>query len=214
MPADGRTLASGFPGATGDGLHGLPFPRDPSTRAAPRMSGRVTVPVLGDSARGTIVSNERAKIIRMFNAAFDGSTGNLEDCFSEPLCAKNDERNTLVHDAAVLQVFAALDLLELRLSDRRLSMGDTPAKADRRLSCTLVRFDPVCHLHFKCNRRRIIDDPNLWACARALYRRPGMAETVRLVQTVRHHHGGHENRNPHRIIPINPALDFTAPHGR
>ncbi len=233
MLEDGWTFATDFPGATGDGLHGLPFLRDLYTRASAQMSGRVTVPVLWDKARGTIVSNESAEIIRMFNSAFDDLTGNRDGYWPEPLRAGIEEVNALVYDGvnngvyragfattqaaydvAVRQVFDTLDTLEARLADRRWLMGDALTEADWRLFCTLVRFDMVYHLHFKCNRRRIIDYPNLWAYARALYQWPGVAETVHLDHIVRHYHFSHERLNPHRIIPINPVLDFTAPHGR
>jgi len=93
-------------------------------------------------------------------------------------------------------------------------LGDRITEADWRLFTTLVRFDPVYHLHFKCNRRRLIDYPNLWAYTRELYQWPGVAETVDFGHIVRHYHYSHETINPHRIIPINPILDFKAPHGR
>jgi len=233
MLEDGWTFATDFPGTTGDGLHCLPFLRDLYTRAAPQMSGRVTVPVLWDRQQGTIVSNESAEIIRMFNSAFDGLTGNGDDYWPEPLRAGIEEVNALVYDGvnngvyragfastqaaydvAVHQVFDTLDQLEARLADRRWLMGDALTEADWRLFVTLVRFDSVYHLHFKCNRRRIIDYPNLWAYTRALYQWPGVAETVHLDHIVRHYHYSHDSLNPHRIIPINPVLDFTAPHGR
>jgi glutathionyl-hydroquinone reductase len=233
MLAEGWTFATGFPGTTGDGLHSLPFLRDLYSRASPQMSGRVTVPVLWDSARGTIVSNESAEIIRMFNTAFDGITGNRDDYWPEPLREGIEAVNALVfegvnngvyragfarsqaaYDRAVAEVFATLDQLEARLADRRWLMGDALTEADWRLFVTLVRFDSVYHLHFKCNRRRIIDYPNLWACTRALYQHPGVAETVRMDHIVRHYHYSHESLNPFRIIPINPVLDFSAPHGR
>jgi putative glutathione S-transferase len=233
MLEDGWTFDTGFPGSTGDGLHGLPFLRDLYLRASPRKSGRVTVPVLWDRQGETIVSNESAEIVRMFNSAFDGVTGNRDDYWPEPLRDGIEEVNALVYggvnngvyragfartqaayDTAVAQVFAALDLLEARLADRRWLMGDTLTEADWRLFCTLVRFDSVYHLHFKCNRRRIIDYPNLWSHTRALYQHPGVAGTVRLDHIVRHYHYSHDSLNPHRIIPINPVLDFEAPHGR
>jgi glutathionyl-hydroquinone reductase len=233
MLEEGWTFATGFQGATGDDLYGLPHLRDLYTRAAPQMSGRVTVPVLWDKQRGTIVSNESAEIIRMFNAAFDGLTGNRDDFWPEPLRTGIEEANALVYDGvnngvyragfattqaaydvAVSQVFATLDQLEARLADRPWLMGDALTEADWRLFVTLVRFDMVYHLHFKCNRRRIIDYPNLWAYTRALYQWPGVADTVRLDHIVRHYHYSHERLNPHRIIPINPVLDFTTPHGR
>jgi putative glutathione S-transferase len=93
-------------------------------------------------------------------------------------------------------------------------MGARLTEADWRLFPTLMRFDPVYHLHFKCNAKRIIDYPNLWAYTRDLYQTPGVAATVNMNHIVRHYHYSHETINPHRIIPINPDLDFDEPHGR
>jgi len=93
-------------------------------------------------------------------------------------------------------------------------MGDVLTEADWRLFTTLVRFDPVYHLHFKCNRKRIVDYPNLWAHTRELYQVPGVEETVNMQHIVRHYHYSHETINPNRIIPTNPVLDFLEPHGR
>ncbi len=233
MLDDGWTFSTDFPGATGDTLFGLPFLRDLYTRAVPDISGRVTVPVLWDKAQGRIVSNESAEIIRMFNSAFDGLTGNTDDYWPEALRSEIEEVNARIYDTvnngvykagfataqdpynkAVHALFDSLDWLEERLSGQRYLMGETLTEADWRLFTTLVRFDPVYHLHFKCNRRRLIDYPNLWAYTRDLYQVPGVAETVRPDHYVRHYHYSHDTINPNRIIPINPVLDFDAPHGR
>ena len=233
MLDEGWTFATDFPGTTGDTLFDLPFLRDLYTRAAPDVSGRVTVPVLWDRRLNTIVSNESSEIIRMFNSAFDGLTGDSGDYWPVPLRAEIEVLNARIYDevnngvykagfattqaaydAAVGPLFAALDWLETRLANRRWLLGDALTEADWRLFTTLVRFDSVYHLHFKCNRRRIVDYPNLWAYTRALYQTPGVAETVRMDHIVRHYHYSHDTINPYRIIPINPVLDFMAPHGR
>ena len=108
----------------------------------------------------------------------------------------------------------SLDWLEDRLSQNRYLMGDRITEADWRLFTTLIRFDPVYHLHFKCNRKRLIDYPKLWAYTRELYQWPGVADTVGMEHIVRHYHYSHESINPYRIIPINPVLDYQEPHGR
>ncbi|MGB3315325.1 MAG: glutathione S-transferase C-terminal domain-containing protein, partial [Albidovulum sp.] len=118
------------------------------------------------------------------------------------------------YDEAVTALFDTLDWLEERLSHRRWLMGDRQTEADWRLFTTLVRFDPVYHLHFKCNRMRLIDYPNLWAYTRDLFQHPGVGDTVRLDHIVRHYHYSHDSINPHRIVPINPVIDFSQPHGR
>ncbi len=233
MLDDGWTFDTGFPGATGDTLYGFDFAHQVYTRADPRVTGRVTVPILWDRARETIVSNESSEIIRMFNSAFDGITGNTDDYWPEPMRDAIAPVNDRIYDtlnngvyksgfaqtqdhyeAAVYPLFDTLDWLEDRLSKNRYLMGDRITEADWRLYPTLARFDSVYHAHFKCNRRRIVDYPNLWAYTRELYQWPGIAPTLRLDHVVRHYHYSHESINPHRIVPIGPVLDWTAPHGR
>ncbi len=233
MLGEGWTFEKDDHGATGDTLFNLPYARDIYTKADPKFSGRVTVPILWDKSQNTIVSNESSEIIRMFNTAFDSITGNGDDYWPGSLRAAiapvNDRiYDTLnngvyksgfattqdAYDAAVHPLFDTLDWLEGILSKNRYLMGDKLTEADWRLFTTLVRFDLVYHQHFKCNRARIIDYPNLWAYTRELYQWPGVAETVNFNHIVRHYHYSHETINPNRIIPINPVLDFDAPHGR
>jgi putative glutathione S-transferase len=233
MLADGWTFAQDYPGATGDRLYATPFLRDIYLKADPKVSGRVTVPVLWDRQRETIVSNESSEIIRMFNGAFDHLSGNRDDYWPEDLRTAIDEVNGRIYDtvnngvyragfattqsaydAAVVPLFDSLDWLEDRLSRNRYLMGERITEADWRFFTTLVRFDAVYHLHFKCNRKRLIDYPNLWAYVRELYQWPGVADTVNLDHIVRHYHYSHASINPHRIIPINPVIDWSEPHGR
>ncbi|GLT08986.1 glutathione-dependent reductase [Sulfitobacter porphyrae] len=233
MLGEGWTFDTNFPGATGDTLFGLPYARDIYIRADPRFSGRVTVPILWDKSQGTIVSNESAEIIRMFNSAFNGITGNTDDYYPEPLQARIEELNARIYDTfnngvyrsgfattqeayeeAVYPLFDTLDWLEDILSTNRYLTGDRVTEADWRLLPTLLRFDKVYHTHFKCNRSRITDYPNLWAYTRELYQWPGVSDTVNFDHIVRHYHYSHESINPYRIIPINPQPDFDAPHGR
>lgn len=233
MLGEGWTFDTDFDGATGDTLFDLPFARDIYTKADPKFSGRVTVPILWDTTQGTIVSNESSEIIRMFNSAFDAITGNTDDYWPQPLRAQIEEVNNRIYDtvnngvyqagfastqdaydAAVVPLFDSLEWIEGILTSSRYLLGDTLTEADWRLFTTLVRFDMVYHLHFKCNRKRIIDYPNLWAYTRELYQMPGIADTVVMDHIVRHYHYSHDMINPNRIIPINPVLDFMAPHGR
>ena len=233
MLADGWEFRTDHPGATGDRLHGLRYLREIYQRAAPEVTCRVTVPVLWDTQRETIVSNESAEIIRMFNSAFDGITGNEMDFLPPDLRAEIDAVNGRVYeglnngvyrtgfageqaayDEAVADVFATLDWMEERLSRQRYLAGDRVTEADWRAFPTLVRFDAVYHGHFKCNRNRIVDFPNLFGYARELFQWPGVAETVNLDHITRHYHYSHESINPHRIVPIGPRIDWMAPHGR
>lgn len=233
MLGEGWTFDKDDKGATGDTLYGLPYARDIYTRAASDFTGRVTVPILWDKQRQTIVSNESSEIIRMFNSAFDAITGNTDDYWPEALQASIAPVNDRIYDTvnngvyksgfatsqkayddAVAPLFDTLDWIEARLSRGRYLMGDTLTEADWRLFTTLIRFDLVYHLHFKCNKKRIVDYPNIWGYTRDLFQVPGVSETVNFDHIVRHYHYSHESINPHRIIPINPDLDFMAPHGR
>ncbi len=233
MLSDGWTFETDDHGAAGDALYGLPFARDLYTKADSTYSGRVTVPILWDKEHETIVSNESSEIIRMFNEAFNDITGNdldfwpvalrdeievvnlrIYDTLNNGVYKSGFATSQAAYDAAVYPLFDTLDWLEERLSQKRYLIGNQLTEADWRLFTTLVRFDPVYHLHFKCNRKRIIDYPNLWAYTRELFQTPGVAETVNFEHIVRHYHFSHESINPHRIIPINPLVDFLQPHGR
>ncbi|MAQ84622.1 MAG: glutathione-dependent reductase [Maritimibacter sp.] len=237
MLGDGWTFSTDFDGATGDQQFGLPFMRDVYIRADPQVSGRVTVPVLWDKQRDTIVSNESAEIIRMLNSAFNDLTGNTDDYWPEELRDDIEEVNARIYDTvnngvyksgfatsqeaydeAVHALFDSLDWLEDRLSRNRYLMGDRVTEADWRLVTTLFRFDPVYHTHFKCNRNFLHDYPNLWGFTRELYQwetpNGRVADTVHFDHIVRHYHYSHDTVNPHRILPINPILDWEAPHGR
>jgi putative glutathione S-transferase len=233
MLSEGWEFSTDFPGATGDGLFGLRYLRNLYLRADPQASGRVTVPVLWDKATGSIVSNESAEIIRMFNTAFDGLTGNREDYYPAPLRDRIDALNARIYDGlnngvyragfattqaaydeAAADVFATLDWLEAHLAENRYLAGDRITEADWRLFTTAVRFDPVYHTHFKCNRAWLREYPHLWGWTRELFQRPGVAKTVHFDHIVRHYHYSHASINPHRIIPVNPRIDWLEPHGR
>lgn len=233
MLSEGWTLEGDYPGATGDRLMGKTRAHQIYTAADPQATTRVTVPILWDKKRETIVSNESAEIIRMFNSAFNGLTGDAQDFYPEALRSDINAVNERVYanvnngvyrsgfattqsayDEAVAGVFETLDWLEDRLSARRYLVGDQLTEADWRLFPTLVRFDPVYVGHFKCDRRRIVDYPHLWAYTRELYQYPGVAETVNFDHIRRHYLYSHETINPNRIVSIGPVIDWLAPHGR
>lgn len=220
-------------GSTGDAVNGAATLGDIYLAANPAYSGRVTVPVLWDRTRKTIVSNESAEIIRMMNSAFDAFTGARTDYYPPALRGGIDAVNDLVYrtvnngvyragfattqeayEEAFLSLFGALDEIEARLSQHRYLVGNTQTEADWRLFTTLIRFDAVYYSHFKCNLRRISDYPNLSNYLRDLYQVPGVRETVDLDHIKRHYFGSHRHINPYGIVPLGPALDFTAPHDR
>jgi len=220
-------------GSTGDHLHGAETLGEIYLRTNPKYSGRVTVPVLWDKKRGTIVNNESSEIIRMFNSAFSGLTGDTTDFYPQALRADIDAINKRVYDTvnngvyrtgfattqeayeeAFAQLFETLDFIEGRLSTQRYLCGKTITEADWRLFPTLIRFDAVYVGHFKCNLRRIDDYPNLSNYTRDLYQWPGIAETVDIDQYKRHYYGSHRGINPTGIVPVGPALEFMRPHDR
>ncbi|MFB2550620.1 glutathione S-transferase family protein [Ensifer soli] len=233
MGANGWEFAHGDPDATVDPLFGATALHQIYTRADPAYSGRVTVPVLWDKATGTIVSNESAEIIRMFNTAFAGLTGETPDFCPDALRDEIDAVNGRIYDAInngvykagfattqaayeenVLALFDALDEMEARLSTQRYLVGGQLTEADWRLFTTLVRFDPVYVGHFKCNIRRIADYPALSAYLRDLYQTPGVARTVHMRHIKEHYYRSHGTINPTGIVPVGPVIDLDAPHGR
>jgi len=216
-----------------DDVNGFHHMHQVYTLARPDYSGRVTVPVLWDKQRNTIVNNESSEIIRMLNAEFAAFTEDRADYYPERLRGEIDTVNELVYECvnngvyrcgfattqaayerAFGRLFGALDQLEDRLSRERYLAGDAVTEADWRLFTTLIRFDAVYVGHFKCNLRRIDDYPNLSSYLRELYQVPGVAGTVDIEQIKRHYYFSHERINPTRIVPVGPALDFSRPHDR
>ena len=203
-------------------------------RAESGYTGRVTVPVLWDRSRKTIVSNESSEIIRMFNSAFDGVGARQDlDFYPQDLREEIDALNATVYDGvnngvyrcgfattqeayeeAVIPLFETLDALEQRLSRQRYLTGNRITEADWRLFTTLVRFDPVYVGHFKCNLRRIADYPNLSNYVRDLYQVPGVAGTVDFDHIKNHYYVSHGAINPTGIVPLGPEIDHSAPHDR
>jgi putative glutathione S-transferase len=223
----------GYPGATPDTVNGKATLADVYLVADPRFSGRVTVPVLWDKQRRTIVNNESAEIIRMLNSAFGRFTNVTTDYYPPALREEIDRINARVYETvnngvyragfattqeayeeAYRALFDTLDVLEERLSRQRYLAGAAMTEADWRLFTTLIRFDAVYFGHFKCNRQRIVDVPNLSHYLRDLYQVPGVAETVSLDHIKRHYYASHRRINPSGIVPLGPKLDFTAPHDR
>jgi putative glutathione S-transferase len=203
------------------------------TEATPDYTGRVTVPVLWDKQRHTMVSNESAEVIRMLNDAFAGLADETPDYYPLDQRAEIDALNERIYrhinngvyragfarsqaayEEAVVPLFETLDMLDERLADRRYLMGARQTEADWRLFPTLARFDVAYVGAFKCNLRRIADYENLWPYARDLYQTPGVAGTVRHDIYKQGYYSQSELRNPKGIIPLGPAIDFSTPHGR
>jgi putative glutathione S-transferase len=220
-------------GSSGDPLYRAKTLGEIYLKADPKYSGRVTVPVLWDTRTQTIVSNESSEIIRMFNAAFNGLTRDHADYYPERLRGEIERINARVYadinngvyragfattqeayEEAFVTLFDALDWAEDILSRQRYLAGAAPTEADWRLFTTLIRFDAVYVGHFKCNRRRIDDYPNLSNYLRELYQVPGVAGTVDMAQIKTHYYASHRTINPTGIVPLGPELDFAGPHDR
>src|SRR5579862_7045336 len=201
--------------------------------ADPHYTGRVSVPVLWDKKRRTIVNNESSEIIRILNSAFDAFTNVRTDYYPQELRVEINRINDIVYsnvnngvyragfatsqeayEQAARGIFVTFDQIEDRLSRQRYLVGSQITEADWRLFTTLVRFDTVYYSHFKCNLRRVADYPNLWNYLRDLYSVPGIAETVSIDHIKRHYYGSQRQVNPTGIVPIGPLIDFTAPHDR
>lgn len=222
-----------YPGATGDKLYNADFVHQIYTKAQPSVTTRVTVPVLWDTKTHSIVNNESAEIIRIFNTAFNALTGNTDDYYPKALREEIDSINERVYhdinngvykagfatsqaayEEAVTSLFNALDWIEARLSKQRYLVGDSITEADWRLFTTLIRFDAVYHGHFKCNKRQIADYPNIFGYMKELYQVDGVRETVNLDHIKRHYYFSHTMINPTQVIPVGPEQDFMSPHGR
>jgi putative glutathione S-transferase len=203
------------------------------TAARPDYTGRATVPVLWDRKTKTIVNNESSEIIRMLNTEFDEFGDPTLDLYPTSLRGEIDEINRFVYDnvnngvyraglaksqeayeQAFRNLFTAFDELERRLSRQRWLVGDRFTEADLRLFPTLVRFDTVYYVLFKCNLRRLADYHNLSHYTREIYQMPGVAATVDFHKIKLGYYGGMRHLNPRGILPLGPALDFSAPHDR
>jgi putative glutathione S-transferase len=216
-----------------DPINGFQYLSQGYVATNPDYEGRISVPVLWDKETGRIVNNESADILRMFSTGFGALADDAVDLYPEAHRDEIDALNARLYDdvnnavyragfsrdqeayeAIVARMFATLGDMEERLGTRRFLFGDTPVETDWRLFTTLVRFDAVYNIHFKCSLRRVVDHPNLWAYTRDLYQQPGIAETVRFGEIRDHYYRTHGQINPSGLVAVQPAADFDAPHGR
>lgn len=201
--------------------------------ADPNFKDEETVPVLWDKKTGRLVNNESREIIRMFDLEFDSIAKNKVNLYPKQKAEEIDRvidqiyepinngvyrcgfaTKQRAYEKAFDELFAALDHWEMVLGQQRYLCGDTLTEADVCMFVTLLRFDPVYYGHFKCNLRRIVDYPNLWAYVRDIYQTPGVAETCNFDHIKRHYYGSHKEINPTGIVPKGPEIDFSIPHDR
>lgn len=220
-------------GSSGDAINHFDCLHEVYTASNPEYTGRVTVPVLWDKKKRVIVNNESSEIIRMFNQAFNHITGNESNFYPDELQDAIDNINDFVYEninngvyrcgfatqqeayeKAYGNLFDAIEKIEAILEHNRYLLGNVITEADWRLFTTLIRFDVVYHGHFKCNKKRIEDYPNLSNYLRELYQWPGVAETVNFQHIKRHYYFSHTMINPTQIVPAGPDIDFLRPHTR
>ncbi|MCF6264230.1 MAG: glutathione S-transferase family protein [Xanthomonadales bacterium] len=226
-------VLNGERGSDRDEINGHNYLYQLYLQAQSDYQGRVTVPVLWDKKRKTIVSTESADIIRMFNSAFDGLTDNKVDFYPKTLRKEIDKINDVIYkninngvyrcgfatrqesyEEAYEQLFTALDQLEVHLNNQRYLLGHQLTEADWRLFTTLIRFDAVYVGHFKCNQQRIADYPNLSNYLRDLYQVKGIKQTVNMAHIKQHYYYSHTTINPTRVVPKGPMQSFGEPHNR
>ncbi|XP_069139308.1 glutathionyl-hydroquinone reductase YqjG-like [Argopecten irradians] len=237
LDGEGWSFTDKKPNCTLDTVNGCSRLREVYRIARQDYDGRVTVPVLWDKQKKTVVNNESSEIIRMLNSEFSAFCATKEqqslDLYPTTLQKDIDSVNEWVYpminngvyrsgfataqeayDVAVREVFQGLDKVEHVLSKSRYLTGGTLTEADIRLFTTLIRFDKVYVGHFKCNKKRIVDYPNIWGYLRDLYQIPGVADTVNFEHITKHYMTSHAMINPTRIVSIGPDIDFNIPHGR
>jgi glutathionyl-hydroquinone reductase len=216
-----------------DQVNGMQYLSEAYLATDPAYAARVTVPVLWDTKTGQIVSNESADILRMLHTAFAELAKHPVQLYPESLRSEIDllnERiydnvnnavykagfstNQAIYEREVAALFAILDELDVRLADRRFLFGTEPLETDWRLFTTLVRFDAVYQIHFKCSLRKLIEYAHLWPYARDLYQWPGVAETVDFDEIRRHYYLTHPMINPSGLVAVRPAETFDLPHRR
>ncbi|MFN8226511.1 MAG: glutathione S-transferase C-terminal domain-containing protein [Mycobacterium sp.] len=218
-----------------DPVLGIHWLRDAYDKRIPDYPKGVTVPAIVDVTTGAVVTNDFAQLTLDLSTEWTAlHRAGAPQLYPEPLRAEIDEvarhiyteinngvyrcgfaGSQEAYDAAFERLFAALDQVSARLATRRYLVGDTITEADVRLFTTLVRFDPVYHGHFKCNRQKLSEMPVLWAYARDLFQTPGFGDTVDFAQIKRHYYVVHADINPTRIVPAGPDLtNWLSPHGR
>ncbi|XP_060191691.1 uncharacterized protein LOC132621440 [Lycium barbarum] len=221
-------------GADPDPVNGAKSIRELYELASTNYSGKYTVPVLWDKKLKTVVNNESAEIIRMFNSEFNDIAGNADlDLYPPHLQSQIDEVNEWINDGinngvyrcgfakkqetydeAVQKVYEALDKCEEILSKQRYLCGDQVTEADIRLFVTLIRFDEVYAVYFKCNKKLLREYPSLFNYTKDVFQIPGMSSTVNMEHIKKFYYRSHPTVNPSGIIPQGPNIDYSSPHDR
>ncbi len=218
-----------------DPVLGIPKLKDAYERREPGYPRGITVPAIVEVASGKVVTNDFAPMTLDFSTQWTRyHRAGAPDLYPQHLreemapvmkriyteinngvyrCGFAGEQSS--YEDAYDRLFTALDWVSERIAGQRYLMGDSITEADVRLFTTLVRFDPVYHGHFKCNRQKLSEMPVLWAYARDLFQTPGFGDTVDFEQIKQHYYVVHHDVNPTGIVPKGPDLDgWGSPHGR
>jgi putative glutathione S-transferase len=226
MSDNGWTFKEDFPGVIPDSVLSKKYLYEVYQESDPNFSGKVTVPVLFDKKTNTIVSNESSEIIRMMNTAFNKITGDSNDFYPETLRSEIDQVNSFVYDNInngvyktgfaknqdaynknFNSLFKALDKIEERLEGKETLVGMILTEADLRLYTTLVRFDPVYYVHFKCNNKMIREYKNLSRYLSNLYYNvKAFKDTTNFDHIKEHYYFSHKQLNPNQIVPRGPEI--------
>jgi putative glutathione S-transferase len=231
--SDKGWMFSDEPGAIPDSVNHAQYLQDIYVKANPNYTGRITVPVLWDKEKQTIVNNESREIIQMFDVEFaelatakidlypkelqqqiDGTIDKIYMPINNGVYRSGFATSQEAYGEAVTELFENLDYWEGVLAKQRFLCGDQLTESDVCMFTTLIRFDSVYHGHFKCNLRRIVDYPNLWNYLKDLYQRPEFKETCNLDHIKRHYYMSQTQVNPTQIVPKGPIINFEEGHDR
>ena len=227
MLENGWSFSNNFPKTTGDSLHFKSYIHEIYQLSDKKVSSKATVPILWDKKTSTIVNNESAEIIRIMNSSFNKITKNYDDYYPSKLRTEIDKINKVTYENinngvyksgfsktqsayedAVTKLFSSLEMVDKILEDKEYLVGNQLTEADIRLIPTLLRFDSVYHVHFKCNLKKISEFKNISNYVKKLFKIPAINSTTDFDHIKRHYYFSHESINPNRIIPLGPETPF------
>ena len=223
----GWSFETNFPDTTGDTIHNKKYAHEIYQISDNKVSTKATVPILWDKKTHTIVNNESSEIIRIMNQSFNNISKNYDDYYPVNLRAEIDDINDVIYkninngvyktgfsrtqssyDDAVQKLFSSLEMIENKLEHQDYLVGNMLTEADIRFAPTLLRFDSVYYVHFKCSLKKISEFKNISRYLKNLYSNDAISSTTNFEHIKRHYYFSHEHINPHRIIPIGPENLF------
>jgi len=223
----GWSFATNFPETTGDTIHNKKYAHEIYQISDNKVSTKATVPILWDKKTHTIVNNESSEIIRIMNQSFNNISKNYDDYYPVNLRAEIDDINDVIYkninngvyktgfsrtqssyDDAVQKLFSSLEMIENKLEHQDYLVGNMLTEADIRFVPTLLRFDSVYYVHFKCSLKKISEFKNISRYLKKLFEIDAISSTTNFEHIKRHYYFSHEHINPHRIIPIGPENLF------